>query len=63
MKKYIAPEVEVMSFNAEDVITTSGGYNGLLSVLGTGEVTSAGSSSGFLFTNGDLSLNNDIYGE
>ena len=25
MKKYIAPELEMMKFNAEDIITTSGG--------------------------------------
>ena len=60
MKKYIAPEVEVMSFNAEDVITSSAN-NGLLSIFSVGDVTSEGSSSGFLFTNGDQTLSNNIY--
>jgi hypothetical protein len=26
-KKYVTPEMEITEFDAEDVITTSGGYN------------------------------------
>ena len=60
MKKYFAPEVEIMNFNAEDVITKS---NGLLDLFGVGELFSEGSTSGFLFTNGDLTEVNNMYGE
>lgn len=26
-KKYVTPEIEIIEFETEDVITTSGGYN------------------------------------
>lgn len=36
MKKYIIPELEIVNFECEDIVTTSAGYN-LLTVDGSAE--------------------------